>query len=546
MNGLRSSAELLKSEDVRFSIARLEELRRMRAQKASPTPQMLAVVAFVALGLAAGLAVSLTVLFARPSSSFAVEEPSAAAVEEEQSFSVVIGVALCLTACTLNALGMNLQRLGQTKASPALNIAGVVLQAACGIVDITSYSFAPQSLLAPLSSLTLVLNLLVAPLMHEGDKLTAVDLTATMLVFAGIAVSLSFGSDATGLRTPDEMWALATQPRFLIYAAAMGALLAALLARIWLHERAAPAHGEGGGGGSGGSEGGRDSGGSGAVSAAALGGALRSGEVGAAESSAAVCYPAAAGILAGASVFGAKTLSELVRAGGIEARILAPMAIVTLCVVLAQVVTLNRGLGRHSPLFVVPIFIATLVLTNICGGAIFFNEFEDFTPTQVCVPFCNLLFLCVSFLISFLLLSKPPAQWRMYPSGALLVIVGVLLLATRAMGAEKQRRIALVKGKKRARTLSEAGPRDNVDEFDVLSRQSMNSLHRVPSQAGGSLHKRGNSTDSEGDGGAGGGQAGGGFSNRLRQRGGTRMSPRHAHGSETMLSEMMMPGLEDM
>lgn len=379
MNMLSTNSALLDTADVRFSIARLEELRRMRAQNASPTPQMLAVVAFVALGLAAGLAVSLTVLFAQPS---AVEER----VEEEQNFSVVIGVALCLTACTLNALGMNLQRLGQTKASPALNIAGVVLQAACGIVDIASYSFAPQSLLAPLSSLTLVLNLLVAPLMHEGDKLTAVDLTATMLVFAGIAVSLSFGSDATLLRTPDEMWALATQQRFVVYAAAMGALLAALLARIWFHERAAPAHGEGGGGGASASEGGRASG----------DGARRSGELGggAAESSVAMCYPAAAGILAGASVFGAKTLSELVRAGGVEAHILAPMALATLCVVLAQVATLNRGLGRHSPLFVVPIFIATLVLTNICGGAIFFNEFENFTPTQVSL-LCTVTFYAI-------------------------------------------------------------------------------------------------------------------------------------------------------
>jgi hypothetical protein len=120
----------------------------------------------------------------------------------------------------------------------------------------------------------------------------------------------------------------------------------------------------------------------------------------------------------------------------------------------------------------------------------------------------------------------------MYPSGALLVIVGVLLLATRAMGAEKRRRRALVKGKKRARTLSQADPRDD-DAFDVQS-QSMNSIHRVPSKAG-SLHKRGNSTDSEGEGG-----------NRLRQRGSARISPRHLHGSETSLSVLMMPGLEDM
>ena len=65
----------------------------------------------------------------------------------------------------------------------------------------------------------------------------------------------------------------------------------------------------------------------------------------------------------------------------------------------------------------------------------------------------------------------------------------------------------------------------------------MGFLHKrcVPRGDMGSLHKRGNSTDSEGEGG-----------NRLRQRGSARISPRHLHGSETSLSVLMMPGLEDM
>jgi hypothetical protein len=148
--------------------------------------------------------------------------------------------------------------------------------------------------------------------------------------------------------------------------------------------------------------------------------AADSGDGGGLQSKAAVCYPVAAGILAGASVFGAKTLTELVGAGGVDVRVIAAIVVFTLAAVLSQVYTLNRGLGFHSPLFVVPIFIATLVLTNICGGAIFFDEFKQFTREQ----------------------------WRMYPCGALLVVVGVLLLATRAMGAEKRQR-------RRARTISE-------------------------------------------------------------------------------------------
>ena len=425
-----SQLERDRNEDVRFSIARLQELRRMREQASSPTPKMLAVVAFVALGLALALAATLTLLFAKRDTGSAEVADLAlpSSPTEPRSYSVLIGVALCLTACTLNALGMNLQRLGQTKASPSLNVAGVALQAACGIVDITSYSFAPQSLLAPLSSLTLVLNLLFAPLMHEGDKLTVVDMSATMLVFAGIAVALSYGSDVTGDRTPGEILELATQPRFLVYAACQTILLVVLLSIIWEKERRERAAKEllGGDGSSdrddthAGGEASPSNRLSSPSSPKLRGEAADSGDGGGLQSKAAVCYPVAAGILAGASVFGAKTLTELVGAGGVDVRVIAAIVVFTLAAVLSQVYTLNRGLGFHSPLFVVPIFIATLVLTNICGGAIFFDEFKQFTREQ----------------------------WRMYPCGALLVVVGVLLLATRAMGAEKRQR-------RRARTISE-------------------------------------------------------------------------------------------
>ena len=52
-------------EDARSpTSARLEELRRIRAQSTSPTPKMLVTLAFVALGVAAAFAISFLFLFA--------------------------------------------------------------------------------------------------------------------------------------------------------------------------------------------------------------------------------------------------------------------------------------------------------------------------------------------------------------------------------------------------------------------------------------------------------------------------------------------------
>ena len=65
------------------------------------------------------------------------------------SGNLFIGLCLSVLATLMNSTGMNLQRYSKTKDRPCLNVIGIILSTACGLVDMCSFHFAPQSLLAP-------------------------------------------------------------------------------------------------------------------------------------------------------------------------------------------------------------------------------------------------------------------------------------------------------------------------------------------------------------------------------------------------------------
>ena len=105
---------------------------------------------------------------------------------EQAVSAAVIGVSLACLAAATNAAGLNLQRWATQRNRSRLNVLGVVLSASCGLIDMASFAFAPQSLLAPFGSLTIVINLLLAAPLH-GDVISPVDLVSTALVFGGVA-----------------------------------------------------------------------------------------------------------------------------------------------------------------------------------------------------------------------------------------------------------------------------------------------------------------------------------------------------------------------
>ena len=233
--------------------------------------------------------------------------------------STMIGMALASSAAGMNAAGLNVQRYASSRgpSHAALNILGVVMSASCGLLDMASFSFAAQSLLAPFGALTLVLNLLAAPL--HGDAIGLKDYASTALVFAGVATCLANANTEEVERTYDSIVQLTRRTPFHAWVA----LLVVGLSIAALHLRTAPAGAH----------------------------------------SAAVCFPLLAGGLGGCTTLCAKLTGELAKA---QAPWLVGAGVGCLIPVFAisQLTLLNAGLARASSLLIVPVFVATFVTVH--------------------------------------------------------------------------------------------------------------------------------------------------------------------------------------
>ena len=306
--------------------------------------------------------------------------------------STVIGVTLSTTASFMNALGLNLQTLSANPAARApgmLNLLGITFSTACGLVDIASYGFAPQSTLAPLGAATLVFNLLLAPVIH-GKALSCQDALYTLLIVAGVVVCIVSGGDGGGdsvtpqKYTHDELWALAAAPAFQVLAACASGLFVGLL----LHLRQGEASGRG------------------------------------AHLSTGFVYPVCAGMLGGCTVLSAKLLTLALDAleynGLLFTQTVVPLVFLVAVCAGGQIYVNNVGLGKHDPLVMVPIYSSTFVLSNAFAGLVFFKEYENLSG----------------------------AQMLGYSAGCATVVTGVLLIAASAQSASARGKAKEAEGKK--------------------------------------------------------------------------------------------------
>jgi hypothetical protein len=255
-----------------------------------------------------------------------------------------IGIALACTASFMNAFGLNLQRLaGDTNTT--LKIIGVLFSRLCGVVDVASFAFAPQSTLAPLGSATLVFNLLRAPVMHK-ESIGARDLLLTIIIVTGVVLCITATSggdddDDVSTTSADSLHLLSEASAFRRMIAAVACLCAALCYHL------VSSH------------------------AAGRGALLSTGFV----------YPVLAGIFGGATTLLAKIITVM---GVTSDNLSSSMPVGLLCgaAAVSQIVLNGKGLAQHSSLVMVPIYSSTFVLSNAVGGGIFFQEFDRFTVEQ--------------------------------------------------------------------------------------------------------------------------------------------------------------------
>ena len=300
---------------------------------------------------------------------------------------VWIGVLLSCTASTMNALGLNLTRMSSGATQPdsttnkqcankfslpfsstALSVVGILLSSLCGVVDVVSYGYAPQSTLAPLGSFTLVVNLLLAPILHD-EPIQLNDALYTVVIIFGVVLCILSSTTTSSTEgepaplTPSDLATFATTFAFRALVVSAGVLVLSLAAHV-----------------------------------------QRSTALGFAKSlSTGFVYPVVAGMLGGSTALCAKVLTILLPSSTDVDVVttLLPLALLCATFGISQVVINGHGLSKHSSLVMVPIYSSSFVLSNAMGGGIFFQEFNAFTKQQ----------------------------WSMYGGGVTMVVAGVLLMA---------------------------------------------------------------------------------------------------------------------
>ena len=140
----------------------------------------------------------------------------------------IIAISLAILAAISNNLGVNLQKLAWTKKQTnqavrlyrivwLLGMAGIIL---ASVFDFVALAFGPQSVIAPLGALTMVVNGCIAPYMH-GEKIGRKIIWCTLIIVVGCALSVATASHINDICTIDGVFEYFASYTFLAYALAI-------------------------------------------------------------------------------------------------------------------------------------------------------------------------------------------------------------------------------------------------------------------------------------------------------------------------------------
>jgi len=149
----------------------------------------------------------------------------------------VIGLLLAVLSAFVSNFGLNLQKLSHIRIKKAeeeaeeegnesvvkksytkepIWILGIVLVFIGSLLDFGGLAIAPQSLIAPLGSLTLVSNAILAPKML-GEQISRSEILITALIIAGCAMAVAFASHKDKIYESEELFRMFTKTPFIIY-----------------------------------------------------------------------------------------------------------------------------------------------------------------------------------------------------------------------------------------------------------------------------------------------------------------------------------------
>ena len=263
-------------------------------------------------------------------------------------------------------------------------LCGFILVAMGSLLDFVAFGMAPQTLLAPLAALSLVWNLLLAPLLH-GERVTRRKWQATLIIMLGVTSTVIFNSHATPEYKLDDLIRLYHQTTMTAYMVAVTSMLTGMFVTVrWIEaperamRRARRAGFERLAEGAG-AEGDADEGSDVEASVESEGAAENQGPQAEWKLVHIACYGGIAGTFGGQSVLLAKSTVELIKTSlfnGGDAYTRLPFYLILggmAVTLLLQISFLNEGLRRFDALLIFPTYQAFWILMSVLGGIMYFQ-----------------------------------------------------------------------------------------------------------------------------------------------------------------------------
>ena len=309
-----------------------------------------------------------------------------------------IGVVGTIFGSIVSNFGNNLQKisLDRDSARPEekrrsslrqpLWVVGLLCMVFGAVADFAVLPFAPQSLLAPLATITLVVNVAMANVLNN-ERPTRRNLVATAAIVAGTSCVVVFGDRCEKTYGAGVLAARFAQRDMIAYVACVATVLA---------------------------------GGVGAAAAADTAAGDRNVPIGA-RRDAAFAMAAVGGVFGGNTVLCAKAVGELIadtlrRSGpgrGVANWHVALFLPALAANLVLQVRFLNEAIRRYAMLLVIPVYSTCWIASSTVAGLVYFGEFAD--------------------------LARSNRHLALFLAGTLLALAGVFILANDAADAARKR-----------------------------------------------------------------------------------------------------------
>jgi len=310
---------------------------------------------------------------------------------------VILGMGLCVLASVGSTFGLLLQKWahvqqeglpddkkwpesGAAILSPSWILGLVLLVAVPFPLDLVAFTLAPQSLVVPLTGVTLVLNQVFAPFMLD-EKVTRLDWIATGVIVTGIVCATAFGSHCSYTYTLSDMIDLFGAPAFVVAESLLAAVLIMLM--WWLTKWGAE-------------------------------GCL-TGEFEIMRSRS-VAYGLLAGLIGGQQQIFLKASGELlettINGRNEDWTRYESYMIVLACIgfAVAQIMLLNKGLVLWTAVKYLPIYNVALIVSSTTYGSIFYEEYKGIDTLGIAMFSLGVLIVVLGSLL--LMLKQEPSRSR--------------------------------------------------------------------------------------------------------------------------------------